>query len=130
MNKVIWILTSGEYSDYSVHAAYNTKEEAEAARDALNAAEEYTGCEVEEIPLSPDLPSFKDGFSWWSVSYRDGTWRAVSTTYPSNLKNDGGVRKYSPTIGYAYGVTLVADTEERALKAGMERIMQFIAQNG
>ena len=130
MSDVIYLLSSGEYSDYSVHCAYLTKEEAEAARDALNEAEDSNGCCVEEVPLAPQLPKFKDGFAWWLVRFKGGEWSADPSHSTYRIRNDSGVTKYIPYDGKDhYIVSVVSDTEERALKAGMERIMQFIATN-
>lgn len=129
MSKTIWLLTSGQYSDYSVHAAYLTEEEAHAACDQMNSAlDDYEKCGVETVPLSPELPAFKDGYGWWDVNLNNGEWSARIHNSVYQIKEDAGVRKWGPTgKPPIYGVTLVADSEERALKAGMERIMQFKA---
>ncbi len=127
MSKEIWLLSSGEYSDYTVHSAYLTQAEAEAARDQMNAAlEDYNKCSVESVPLNPELPAFKDGYSWWNVNLSDGEWSAREHNSVYQIRDEAGVRKWGPAgKPPIYGVTVVADNEKRALKAGMERIMQF-----
>lgn len=129
MSNVIWILTSGQYSDYTVHAAYLTQEEAEAARDQMNEAlEDYDKCGIETVPLKPELPAFKEGYAWWNVNLKNGKWSASKHISVYQIRDEAGVRKWGATGNPPiYGVTVIADTEERALKSGMERIMQFKA---
>lgn len=54
--KKVWVVSSGSYSDYRVHAAFATEEQAEAAAEAADKADgsNYTrDYFVEELPWYP-----------------------------------------------------------------------------
>lgn len=54
MTKLIWAVSSGSYSDYRVHAAFATEEQAETAAVKAEKAETYMGGYfVEELPWYP-----------------------------------------------------------------------------
>lgn len=57
MSKVMWLVTTGSYSDYTVLAVAPTEAEAQRYADAYNAARESTyrdDAEVEEVDLYED----------------------------------------------------------------------------
>ncbi len=59
----IYIVTSGDYSDYSINAVYDTKEKAEAA------IAPFTGYEIEEYELNPSLPDYiKPGEKFYDIT--------------------------------------------------------------
>lgn len=130
--KYVWLLTSGQYSDYTVHAAYPDEASANEVMELFSKRYTDSGLSIEAVELQPEIPDIKNGFGWWWVQKRDGKWTADEV---------GGVRNVSYSIGdviswlpygrepRAYRVLVIADTQERALKSGMEYITQFIANN-
>lgn len=52
----IWIVTSGSYSDYAVHCAFETMEAADAYAEAMKMNEDDQHYRVERIDLNPPLP--------------------------------------------------------------------------
>ena len=50
-DKTVWLVSSGSYSDYSVHCAAPSKKAAQGIIDALNGADEWTKYFVEQVPV-------------------------------------------------------------------------------
>lgn len=122
----MWLLVSGEYSDYMVHGAYTNEEDAQRVARFLGA-----GYDVEEVPLNDYLHLVKQGaheYQLWRLS--DG-WH-VSPPHPFSRNEDrlGKVRATNTPTGRIYEVHVLADTEEEALKAGTEYVRQYIAMAG
>ncbi len=65
----IYLVSSGDYSDYSVHAAFSTKDKAEKFIDAF-AKPNYSQFEIEERRLDPCEAEIKKGLSPYRVFMR------------------------------------------------------------
>jgi len=125
--KKIYVIESGMYSDYTVHAAYHLEADAESACKRLNAlfrcVDKFS---VLELALEPQIPAIGSGKSLWDVELLDGLWSAKKqqTIYSCHLfatvSNEGS----------GHRVTVIARTKKQALKAGMERIREYRALEG
>lgn len=49
--KIVWLVSSGSYSDYRVHCAAPSKKAAQGIVDALNGADEWTKYFAESVPV-------------------------------------------------------------------------------
>ena len=130
--KYVWLLTSGQYSDYTVHAAYPDKASAMEVMELFSKRYTDSGLSIEAIEMQPEIPDIKNGFGWWWVEKSDGEWTAHEAVGAYNLSNPiGEVISWLPwnREPRAYRVLVIADTQERALKSGMEYISQFTANN-
>lgn len=73
MNEAVFIVTTGDYSEYSIRAAFSTKELAEAYLEELLRAEHGYGS-IEEWPLNSDLPE-RAVFVWSvALNLETGEW--------------------------------------------------------
>lgn len=140
MNKqTIYVVTSGSYSDYTVHAVFTTQEKAQAFADFFNRPENREWreeCEVETRPLDPSMePFIAAGPRWSVVMGKDGTVHECEP-YPVSTYNFDSCpltadtillppsRKESPAI-----VTrCFADSQEHAIKITNEQRAQWIAE--
>ena len=76
MMTTVWVIETGEYSDYRVEGVFSTKERAEAVNAKV-------GGEVSEWPLDPAFNELKKGYSvFLGEMLRDGTVeRCISWDY-------------------------------------------------
>lgn len=125
-DKAIFLLVSGEYSDYRVHGAYTS--ETDAQRVARLMGDDFS---VEEVALDAHLDLVAQGCRMFRVDRLvNGEWHA-SFGEPWDRRDDlGKVRSYKGGPCTGYEVKVLADSREQALKAGMERIRQHIAMQG
>lgn len=82
MSKKIWAVSSGSYSDYRVHALFETEQGAEDAAREANANEGYEDHFTEEFTFYPKGES-PEPFIIWEASielYDDGSYGAVKVT--------------------------------------------------
>lgn len=75
MSKKIWALSSGVYSDYTVHALFTTKELAEQAAEVHRGHEDYRYEEprVEEFYLYEEIPERVTIYKYQTNIWDDGT---------------------------------------------------------
>ena len=120
----IYVVTSGEYSDYGINALFSTKELAQLYMDKFN--EPYSGyndimeCEVDE--LESDLRSDRKPFN--IIMKRDGEIVRVDvgTTYGTY---DGNFKTYSLNKD-SLNISLFADNEEQAIKIANEKRLKYL----
>jgi len=74
---VCYAITSGEYSDYQVHAIFTTKEKAKAALPLYG-----RNAEMEDFPLDPVVPEWAPGRHLYRCIKHSG---GDVAAYPSNL---------------------------------------------
>lgn len=122
----IYLITSGEYSDYRVHAAYTDKAQAALAVEVLGAA--YF--QVEECPLDQSAEVLREGMRVFEVSVRNGNWSADQGSASDffDLHQVYPLEQFKKTLGFS--VCVLATDQQQALKAGMERIREFRALAG
>lgn len=83
---VVYLTVSGCYSDYTVHAAFTRREDAELAVKGFGENDE---ARVEEIPLDPEMGEIRDGLSKWRITiYKDGYVDCVRRLNPFDATDD------------------------------------------
>ena len=130
---IIYVVTSGIYSDYHIKAVFSDKEEAEYLTDILN-ANNYDEARIEEYPLDrydkygiknmcywpfryyPETDKWENGFYVGKTAYGDFDVNVVEKREPF-----GGLPGY-------YSVYVQAKTRDAALKIANEKIMMAIAK--
>jgi hypothetical protein len=121
MSAKVYIVTTGEYSDYRVIAAYSTREGADRCVAAA------MGSEVEEYDLDPFATELRDGWLMWEV-------RMTRNGHVTSARPVGGV----PTVKWSLNfdvenrmyTSVIAKDREHAVKVATERRAQFIAMSG
>lgn len=136
MSDIIYIVTTGEYSDYHIDSVWDTAEKAEArvseintplrGSDGLIAVSELAY--MEEYWLNRSI----DPKVIWTVVYKPdvGEWECGDwdgTTH--KLDEVEQLDEYNYRPGTFYRVKLRADNREAALKIANERIMKLIASS-
>lgn len=84
--KWVYLVSSGEYSDYTIHAVYSTREAADECAVRLTAEKQTHGdpASVEAYELDPVCVTPKPEYRYWQVIMsRDGT--ATPTSSDHNL---------------------------------------------
>jgi len=132
MKSTVYIVTSGEYSDYSIRAVFDDSECAEVFVKNYNKTNEWSSAQVEEFDLNPisleDLISNKKTFRIEMTKCGDVSKTILISDIPKAL---------CLTFNYYGGHTVLvghvaAKTEKQAIKILNELRIQFIAlfQNG
>lgn len=70
---IVYVVTSGEYSDYRVEGIYSTRELAELAAATITDANE-----IEEYELDVAADKLRQGFNPYCVTF-DTDWRSAAT---------------------------------------------------
>ena len=78
MNKSVWVIEKGSYSDYRVVGVYSTEAGARLVCDRINGGEHYERATVVEWPLDLGVEAINKGLSPFVVRMlRDGTTEQV-----------------------------------------------------
>lgn len=139
----IYLASSGEYSDYRVHAAFSIRPLA----DAYIAANLFHGVqmEIEERELDPVTPAHETADKYWCLwMYKDGDVHEVREVAKYDI-DDQGVPSTIPmarhsrvgfTTGYRQGdsegvlwMEVIAPTKEHAIKIANDKRVRLIAAN-
>jgi hypothetical protein len=119
----VYIVSTGEYSDWEVRAVFTNKEKAEQFQqfaDPNNSVEEW------ELDRE-DLPQwYKDGKK--SYYCRFGPETGATTCSEARQDSQGGppFDKVFGDAKYGFGLRLVAESEEKAVKVASERFIRHI----
>ena len=120
----VYIVTSGEYSDYTIEAVFSTRKKAEEYVDAHGS--DYR---VEEYPV--DDAEVKKNESIWlvSVNWETGNADSANPDSFSDYNTDKiDTVQYDKSYGGSYlTFVLMSDSMERATKVASERFMQVKA---
>jgi hypothetical protein len=131
----IYVVTSGNYSDYGIRAIFSTRGKARGfiKREQRNARyEHYIGddyrIETWEVdkPLEPKIPIF---FCYYYPE--NDSWKVIEEDAKDYSHDFNKVHKepdYGETDGYVYWVVRKAPDKDSALKIANEQIMRFIAE--
>ncbi len=126
---LVYLVTSGEYSDYGVDAVFSTREAA-VAFAAEKAENRWNVRWVEVYPLdNPDGAGIRRP---WSVELYYATGDLRDAVPESNwaldpIDREPWVGKRAYDVATMFRVTVLADTEEQAVKAANERRVQHKA---
>lgn len=130
--EMIYVVTSGSYSDYGIDAIFSTKEMAQAFIDGIKTP--YEEMRIGEWELDPHLKDLKKGRKAYRVTMsKEGKVREVaneSSTYILNRVEYG----FPPGISFQDNKKIMncscfADDEKHAIKIVNEKRIQFIALN-
>ena len=119
----VYIVTSGEYSDYTIEAVFSTRKKAEEYVDAHGS--DYR---VEEYPV--DDAEVKKNESIWLVSVNWKTGEVISANpedFDEYYADKEGTVQYKKSWDEYLDIVLMSDSMERAKKVAAERFMQVKA---
>lgn len=132
-NKSVWMITSGEYSDYGVVGVFSTQELAQEYKDAFNSSNYGNELYIEEIFLDPGNTSFhKMGRVVYRVMMdRDGNTQEISRDENRRLCDSESqanlINSDWSTMGQRLYVLCWATDEKHAVKIANEIRVQKIA---
>ena len=118
--KKIYIVTSGDYSDYGINAVFSTKEKAEEFMDTVG-----SDSRIEEYSLDEPI---KREVSIWGVTMEIGT-KEVLNIFPYEYRGKDIV-EFLPRDSYRSErllFSIESDSKERAIKIASERFGAVIA---
>lgn len=132
----VYVVTSGEYSDYHIDGMFSTEELAQKFIDSFK-RHEYTEMDIEEWELDVHKDALSQGYLPFRVSMRqngdvmsceheDSSYGFHSETprdsFHSTVWNDQGAPKYM--VSHVY-----AKDQQHAIKIANERRGQYLALN-
>lgn len=118
--RVVYILTSGEYSAYRIEGVFSKRIDAEKTMERLNTPYRDQSRTVEEWPLDDIAP--RKGLQPYHVYIRrDGEARATGL--------ESIVGENESYLYGEYGLSVWARSEKSAIKIAMERRLRYIADH-
>lgn len=131
MGKIIYIVTSGEYSDYGIDAIFSTKELAQKFVDSFN-SERWDKLDIEEWDLDPNSQHLKQNRKPFFLRID----KSGQVTEIESASSTFGFRNEmkEPSISYTKNLELMniycfADDEKHAVKIASEKRSQILAAN-
>ena len=121
----VYLITSGDYSDYGVDAVYSTQK---LAREALKSFSRQT-C-IEEYDLNTPIDeAYRKNKNGWFVYFEDIT---VADVTECNVMGSDGFKEIYQITGrcgekLTLRVYILADTEKRAIKVANEKRASILA---
>ena len=126
MSKV-YVVTSGEYSDYGINAVFSTEELANAAVDVVNKDRKYDHARVEVYEL--DAVDFTvPGMTLYNVRMKLNGY-VLSVNKATYLDFEFNVYPESSDGGHLV-TTIASDSAEGAIKVANERRTAWILEHG
>ena len=127
----IYIVTTGDYSDYRIEGVFSDKEDAQRLADTITENYYYDG-EVEEWELDALNQQGIKELCFWDFEYhpQNDEWNGRFHTPRSHWKSDpvNKVTKGKLWDDVVYYIITRGTTKEEALKIANEKIMMFIAK--
>ena len=131
----IYVVTTGEYSDYGICAMFSSKEKADQYCERFKKHADYTGYDIEEYTLDP-IPDdvYRENKELYHVQmWKDGTVRQTYTTHLSSHNVQLSFAEYGRMERKDDPVVLCMEvwskSEEHAIKIVNEKRRQLIAEN-
>lgn len=135
--KKVYLITAGEYSDYSVFAVCSTREKAEHLCEAIN---RNGGCygdqaEIEEYPVD-SIPIEDMDIPVWCVCFK-GPPYYVDMARKCDRGGALDINKFNPYRvhdfsasrgGSSYAVDVMAETEAEAIKKASDYLAKYRAE--
>ena len=127
----IYIVTSGDYSDYRIEGVFSNKEDAQFFADTITENSYYIG-EIEKWELDAYNRQGINELCYWDFEYypHKDEWKGKFHTPRSHWRGNpvNKVTKERQGVGIIYYVTTRGTTREEAQKIANEKIMMFIAK--
>jgi hypothetical protein len=136
-NAVVFIVTSGEYSDYGINAVFSTRELAQAYVDLFPKQRKWKTMDIEEWTLDPNARNLKQGRKPFLVHMKkNGDTLKVEQIEEHYYVPDSGIKvifaapqyEHSEAWGYMT-VQCFADNKTHAVKIANEKRLQLLASN-
>lgn len=116
----LFLVTTGDYSDYRLRAVCSTREKAEAAKLLFDSSNDVLEFELDELPEHP--PGTLPFFTWMT---RDGTSSPAHRAIPFEGEGVSGQPCRNPDGGLYFNVW--ATDENHAIKITNEKRIQLLA---
>jgi hypothetical protein len=138
-DRCVWVIESGEYSDYHVVGVFSSLDNAQVVYDAIRASEgDYTKLrEIACWPLDPITEELRQGFrQFYVLMLRDGTVEAVRPKTFDDYQINGYSKIWRRSTAPFYrgknvpdclDILLWAKDETQAIKAANEHRAMMIA---
>lgn len=125
--KTIYAVSSGEYSDYSVHAAFEREEDAQQYADRRTTHSETF--RVEDLPFygPGEVPPVHTLY-YAHIAKDPGTYRTRGEAHVSETRVEGLAPKFRPSRETPWGFTASGPDRERAIKSVKDHYMQWKAR--
>ena len=125
--KEIYIVTSGEYSDYDICAAFTDKELAEKYAKTFN--NRYDEHRVETYPLNIFSKELKEGYKPYFLRMtKEGVCTEIEIK-DNSYGFDSENLQYGFDIQMNLHISIMAKDEQHAIKIANEKRVQLIANN-
>jgi hypothetical protein len=124
----VWVLTSGEYSDYRIHGVFSSEQTLKATKEKIDGPGGWSEWnEPEEYELDNLLNLVSKGFKKWYIRFDASA--NVERIAPSEILVDSspGAEASFSKPGVVQ-IELLATSEEDALKIASEKRREFLAQ--
>ena len=137
MKTKIYVVTTGEYSDFHIVAMFSTMKRAERSTTKFEKHADYTGYDIQEYTLNP-VPDkiYVENLNYYDVTmYKDGRIRGIiDESDPTYIEEEvwGSIRKpifnvWDTNGEIAMRVHCWAKSPEHAIKIVNEKRTQLIA---
>lgn len=134
--KIIYVVTSGEYSDYHICSLFDSRELAQEEVTRLNARDRWDTARIEEYFLNPSKGSPTSPDDETYHLFVIGMRKNGNVTYSSDEGVPSAVpdserfkAQYTDTYADAWAFRVVARNLEHAIKIVNEKRVQYIANN-
>lgn len=125
----VYLVSSGIYSDYSVHGIYSTRKRAEARSRLVRDANE-----VQEFILDEGIEAVNQGLNSWLVHfYEDGSTSPFQSDWEFSNSITGRVKDLRKTKQHGqpraeFTVYVMARDEAHALKIAQDKRAEYLAK--
>ena len=132
--RVLYVVTSGEYSDYGICAIFDNVKAAKKYCLDLKPEWGKHGCRIELFPLNPGKKYYGGRAPYFIVIRKDG--QIISAQEDWGMKE--GPRQRWPALGLdvtynawddSLGMRIIAKSKKQAIKTANERRAQIVALN-
>ena len=123
----VYVITTGEYSDYRICAVTLDKEKAEKLKKKCDHFD-YTGAQIEEYDAD-ECEAFYDRDIYRVIFEQEGRVNTVAKSEPTSYTLS--MCKEKPqydSIGHRLSIYVLADDAEAAIKVAAERRAKYLAE--
>ena len=120
----VYVLTSGEYSDYHIVGVLLDEEQARIAAEVMS--DKHDDVEVETYDTD-ELKFIKPGWKYWTIAFseRDHT---IVDTFRDDYYLDALGEPRLCAINHCWYVDAYAEDEDHAIKNASDRLSKYLAE--